>query len=731
MRGRNRIKRAPPPPSQEELEREEAFKRDNKPPTKEDMERLRKTVGRRLANFGILPNLGLGAAGSSGLQAAKTFIRDLRLKIWRDIILEEGWSAKKAQTVAAGTMIEPGFEDAEDRRAVQEVAELLEQDNLLWERWWNADFALFRDDIGADLPSWILVQPPPSGDGGGGVNLERVYGQVPWRRYYAWCQYFQRRCAKIILRLADERATNYVANFEVPDGVPVGVRYIAPEEPIEWTIDPENPDVASVSYERTEREDPNGHVFSLTEIALDMPTFPVQHGSPLMAWLFLDREHGIGVIDLPEVSDVIKEFNQLELTYTTGQQHASRRKRKTVAYEFNFDAESSDALASFMMWYEHRFSQKLAAEGLGEPADADGMRYLEGRADGLTIARALKLEDGFGHWPVLDTLPLIPTRNGIRFIGQEEQEEEEEEPSAAPAKCVLCDAVKPSQMMRERLYPDLIFCGHECHTAFRDHFPLLPIGVNNDGEETIFDLWDTLGPIMLRLPPKALLALSKTNSLARQAFVDPRFRREYVNARFDDMWQVVLDRCYTDGIMEDWTSSVLDDKRVTPDMVYGLARLAERGSMFRRIVSHAKFAEIDDPRVADMLYWLAITNIRTGVLRVLARMPQLRIRTQPGLGIRPLLAVAAQLDNVEMIGILLNSTDPYMISAYTLVLAAYEIARDEARASMPRARQIMELLMSHPRFPEDRKDALRSLYYGRLPKPKAHSSAAGGKENEV
>ncbi len=737
-----------------ELEQREEVR--YKTPTKEDMERLQKLVGRRLANFGILSNLGLGDYGTV---AGRVFVKDLRLRIWRDIILEEAWTAEYAQRVAAG-IDEAGAEDAQ---GVAEVAELLATDNLLWQRWWNHDFANFRLDIGPSLPPWVmeLSRQDNSPDD---ERLQKVYGNVPWRRYYAWCQYFQRRCAKLILKLADRRAARFVENFVLPPDVPVGVLVYEPAEAVEWALHPDEPDMALYRFDDeaasrvrftgfndTMVTNENGEVFremSLSEIAFDkQPSdqFEERKGSPILAWILLNREVGFGSLGDPEaIEGLLADLLPIRLGEMREPVPSARRRARYVHnYTFNFDAlQAAKFVTAFMMWYELEFSERVNEDLIEEPTDREGVPYMMDRPSGLGLARQIGYVNNADKWTVFAELPLAPTRDGVRFIGSDAPSSIDEEEhvhslvdSVAPG-CLLCCSIGQS-MMRERAFPDLVFCSKECHREFRTAFPvkmkdtLVSGTVNGDGEEEardarFFEQMDTLYPILLRLRPASLVAVSQASELAGQLFVDPRFRVAYVRARYADMRVLVQARVLTPGIMEDWFTLVLDHEATGTDTIGMMAQMAAplcgRDNILRAIVSHPKFAAISGTYI-DGLYWLAISACGANV-RVLVESGY-RVKVKPGPRIQSILRQAATLDKPDVVEELLKSNDPGIVVAYTLVLAAYVIAADGGSKGMPNAKRIFDMLLADRRFPEDRKEALRQLYIGRLKRPS--TTTAGGR----
>lgn len=468
MRGRNKKRghgKGSPGASNEETD-------ESKPraPTKDDMARLQKVVGRRLANFGILPNLGLG---NYGTVAARTFIRDLRMRIWRDVIIEEEWSAEYAQRVAAGSFVMLNRSD-EDSRAIAEVADLLESDNTLWQRWWLQDFEYFRLDIGDELPQWVYTLQR-NDDTPSETRLQKTYGGVPWRRYYAWCQYFQRRCARIVLKLADRRAERYVQNFVLPPNIPIGVHMFEPIEAVEWVLHPENPNMALYRFEQDPEDEADDDLWhnemSLTEITFDkqpVDEFDERKGSPLLAWVFLEREYTFSALEPEAVVGLIADLIPLKLgELKEGVSTARRNKGNSMhTFFFNFDSLSAAKyVAAFMMWYEAKFAERIAAGAIQEPTDSNAVTYMQDRRSGLEWARRLGYVNDADEWTVFAELPLVPTRDGIRFVGTEIGTE----PSLPSSKeCLFCGHNgTDAPLMRERLNPDLVFCDKICQRAFR------------------------------------------------------------------------------------------------------------------------------------------------------------------------------------------------------------------------------------------------------------------------
>lgn len=429
------------------------------PLTDADFARARRVLDRRMANFGILSPLSLQGGDAHPMAA------DMRARIWRDIIVEEKWSAQQAQMVASGLVKQTGNEDA---RGVADVADLLKRDDGLWEMWWKQDFGKFMKDIGPAIPAWIKNArsgPRQAGD----PDMAVIY-TTHHRRWYAWCEYFQRKCAKMILHVGWLRATAYARNFVFPGDVPVGVNFSRPTRASGWEISDDDKDVAEIAFSDAPED---MRPVSLQEVALNF-TSPFlgngNHGSPLLAWTMLDRVYGVTHMEPGEVPPLVAGLSPTTPSgIGTGLQGSAWRYGARAAihiYRFNFDHLTGTLLTAFMLWYDYahrkhyrekaRTDQNEEEDDNQENRDSEALGqpgYIGDRPNGLAIAQALGWADATGeNWPVFaepGVLPIVPTRDGIRFIG---------------AECLTCQA--PDPKLREKANHDMTFCSALCQAKF-------------------------------------------------------------------------------------------------------------------------------------------------------------------------------------------------------------------------------------------------------------------------
>lgn len=177
---------------------------------------------------------------------------------------------------------------------IPEIAWLLRTRDYLWKRWWFEDFQRFENDLFIrirGLPEWILRQRLPQlpEDASERVQSEysvlEQYANVPWRRFYAWCAFFERRCAKMVATNALLRA----GLFEPDVRAPVGCVVPAPNKVHRWRVGSgKNCYTTELEWDEPS-DDPRITPNTMVLEAVCFGTLPPQinvgeSGSPYFAW---------------------------------------------------------------------------------------------------------------------------------------------------------------------------------------------------------------------------------------------------------------------------------------------------------------------------------------------------------------------------------------------------------------------------------------------------------------
>lgn len=357
------------------------------------------------------------------------------------------------------------------------IALLLRKDNALWKQWWLRDFPRFENDLRLrhrNVPQWILDQKPRSNLSVSDRGVEDQYAKVPWRRFYAWCKFFERRCAKYILTSAEERALNYEIPESVQNSLPLGVIIPEPRVADGWHFRTNAEDEQKVySVELGWRDDDNN---AFTRVTLETLAFQAYHtaeegihGSPWLAWKTLQVTHLYDTPDPLTYNQVIAVFSRPVLQ---------------GGHTYNFLYTSpirayGNIVTSFVLWYAYTTMEPLSepeyrqAYPDGETPYATYEDYKTSRekwmatynariATGANIRRPdpnldqLLVTDMYkeNKWTIYQ-LPFVPTRGkglqnttdyGVRFIG--------------PEMCHVCETNEPLFQCKE--CKEAAFCSHEC-----------------------------------------------------------------------------------------------------------------------------------------------------------------------------------------------------------------------------------------------------------------------------
>jgi len=360
---------------------------------------------------------------------------------------------------------------------IPELARVLATCNPLWRRWWHRDFPrhateygtadwaiahvrvpayLHRPEGAPKLPPWILRLRPRQGLTDAEAGVEAQYSESGWRRFYAWTQFFERRCYRLIMDIAQARAENY--QVVRPAFLPPGVHYAEPLRPDYWTMESADTRAAepygsayaaSVVYmQGADNNDDVDHEVNLDAIACLIPQTAAAFAedaavsAPLLAYIAL--LHAGDGADQVTLDGPCSAFAHLTL----------RARRANFVYNF-LDAGSFVQLAtdddrtdkyqrimlSYILWSVVTAQKREAhspplffgdtVRAVSQRAAAGGLPVRTNLLDPIDQAALLGLylpEEN--RWPFLEALPVVPMRGihntesrlyghgGVHFLGR-------------------------------------------------------------------------------------------------------------------------------------------------------------------------------------------------------------------------------------------------------------------------------------------------------------------------
>ena len=370
---------------------------------------------------------------------------------------------------------------------IPELARVLASCNPLWRRWWHRDFPRQVNEYGTRLwaanhlyvpaymhdsaraprpPAWILGQQA-SEEGTiteSQAAVEAQYTDCAWRRFYAWTQFFERRCYRLIMEIEEARADAY--SVEVPRYNPHGVYTQPPVRPDRWLLQSaeqksvDQPGDPYYGWARYNIEGVDDRMMNLDRIALLLPETTVpdiaddtELSAPVLAYLAL-RHAGDGV-DEVTLDGPCRSFASLPWAnengasyrynfidhYPKSEQSWSSREERTDKY--------SAILLSYILWsvvtveLQERqgppFSFSETLEQVRQRAQINRLPIRLDLLEPLEQAILLNLyipkgdnDTGMeGSWPLLEALPVLPMRGmwsaqsilrgngGVRFVGKQ------------------------------------------------------------------------------------------------------------------------------------------------------------------------------------------------------------------------------------------------------------------------------------------------------------------------
>ena len=93
------------------------------------------------------------------------------------------------------------------------VRMILSENDALWRHWWRRDFPELVHELGPELPEWIVR--------GTHGQEDLRYARVPWRRYYAWSEFFRRSALRELARLYRQAGEAWIEREQArPQGQP-------------------------------------------------------------------------------------------------------------------------------------------------------------------------------------------------------------------------------------------------------------------------------------------------------------------------------------------------------------------------------------------------------------------------------------------------------------------------------------------------------------------------------
>ena len=397
-------------------------------------------------------------------------------------------SAERMELLAMQTSEKYLLQRRRGLAGIPELATVLATANTLWRRWWHRDFPrhvleygssawaeewvetpayLHPSSEGPRPPSWILKMQARQGLSDAEAGVEAQYAHCAWRRFHAWTLFFERRCYRLIMDIAEARANEYAVTR--PRYTPHGVYWAEPLIPDDWMLqsaeeksmaDPGESYTAFARYnsEGNNNNDDIDRAMDLDRIALLLPETDMRdeaNDSLLSAGVlaYIALSHAGQGADHETLNDPFREFASIRLANGSSQS----------AWVYNFLGDPNmgpfapneqrqdryrNILLSYILWSVVTAQRR---ERLGPPYPlAETLVDVRERAtdarlpvrrnlfDPLEQATVLGLyrpsgqeaEGVEGSWAFLNLLPVVPMRGlhrstnritghgGVRFVGE-------------------------------------------------------------------------------------------------------------------------------------------------------------------------------------------------------------------------------------------------------------------------------------------------------------------------
>ena len=625
---------------------------------------------------------------------------------------------------------------------LSDLSDMLAKEHVPWKRWFFEDMPEVVRDIGyqvandrweVDLPEWIsdkLGFVPAADEHATRAHFtDRLYSENGWRRFYVWTRALRRLCSKYIctLILAEARQSrqhvmDMLADADLMDlaGLRIDIRAA------------NRIDLVSLSWAEKSNL-PHPEQFADAYITYVYEGERDEEGENRESESIADTIwEGIALVDVADPESTRFRRDRLTTSPPFLLWLYLRRMREYVVpnplltlHDFgigtsvlNFDR--SRTTLCFMLWY----LSMMVERGRIPPHYSSVLETSYGGDNAMTVNVLADLHDGHkvvfyvndrgqDVWPLLSSLPLAPRRltetpdripqywESTLFLGEKLSHAESED-QEAHEQCLMCQSFDTS--VRERRNHAMVFCGNECHVKFRSFFP---IGGQDDAD--LPGLFDVLYPILMRLDPGALVAVSHASPVARRIYVDERFRREYVKAHADAMWNLMGG---SGEYMRDWLNVVMDDESTLSIHLTAWARLAilatvdnqEQGAQrLVQILAHPKFnAEHQFDRMLDM----AIEAHNAPAVAVLvASSHRTRGLSYKGfIGVQWLwIAISSAKNGTGVLAELLKSPDPNIVSRdHVLNALNLMLERHRKELELDRVRgEMFNMLLLHPTVPTE------------------------------
>lgn len=347
---------------------------------------------------------------------------DISDKIWINILETENLTFAETMEILTTGLKTVGMRDdlkqglePKDKTTfpLRDLSEMLGRRGEPWKKWFTVDCRDVYDDVGDEIPDWIMQQPlqdrtlKPDEFTRGAHFTDRLFIDNPWRRYYVWTRALRRTCSKTLgMYLTDDAYQSKDQISTVLEGIRPkwGVLKLEPVMLTKFKINGKHDEYIEAVFDKKEVKPP---IFK--QQLLWMVVWPdigwldpwkktgklkllnVSPSSPFLLWLYIRANDGFDHI-YPEVTFAEYIFDE-------------------VGFDFpvvNFDYKI--IVLSYMLWYLEAMVKKNTLSG----KYLDLLKLTENGESILDSVKSTpnnrRIISQTGSWLALDRLPLAPRR---------------------------------------------------------------------------------------------------------------------------------------------------------------------------------------------------------------------------------------------------------------------------------------------------------------------------------